>query len=37
MEKKRSGEERRRMVEEFEESGLTRRAYCAEVGIPVTT
>ena len=37
MQKKRSGEERRRMVEEYERSGLTRREYCAQAGIPVTT
>ena len=36
MQKKRSGEERRRMVEEYERSGLTRREYCAQAGIPVT-
>ena len=37
MKKQRSEEERRRLVEEFERSGLTRRAYCAEAGIPMTT
>ena len=37
MQKKRNGEERRRMVEEYERSGLTRREYCAQAGIPVTT
>jgi|GEM_PF-1773902 len=37
MQKKRSGEERRRIVEEYERSGLTRREYCAQAGIPVTT
>ena len=36
MQKKRSGEERR-MVEEYERSGLTRREYCAQAGIPMTT
>ena len=36
MQKKRNGEERRR-VEEYERSGLTRREYCAQAGIPVTT
>ena len=37
MQKKRNGDERRRMVEEYERSGLTRREYCLQAGIPMTT
>lgn len=37
MEKKRSAEEGRKIIEEFERSGLSRRAFCEDVNIPVTT
>ena len=37
MEKKRSAEEGRKIIEEFERSGLSRRAFCERVNIPVTT
>jgi hypothetical protein len=37
MEKKRSTEEGRKMIEEFEPGSLSRRAFCERMSIPVTT
>ena len=37
MEKKRSAEEGRQIIEEFERSGLSRREFCKRSDIPVTT
>jgi transposase-like protein len=37
MEKKRSAEEGRQIIEEFERSGLSRREFCKRINIPVTT
>ena len=37
MENKRSSEDGRKMLEEFERSGLTRREYCDQNHVPITT
>ena len=37
MERKRSGEDGKRLLEEFARSGLTRREFCEQNQIPVTT
>jgi len=37
VEKKRSGQDGQRLIEEFERSGLTRLQFCERSNIPVTT
>jgi transposase-like protein len=37
MKQKRSAEEGRKIIEEFERSGSSRRAFCERMNIPVTT